>query len=43
MKVLEKCGYTREGVQRNRIWKDGKITDEVLFGILKSEWKSLQK
>lgn len=31
MRVLEKCGFTREGVLRRSIHKDGEIIDEVLF------------
>jgi RimJ/RimL family protein N-acetyltransferase len=29
--VLEKAGYTREGVLRSRVFKDGKIVDQYLY------------
>jgi ribosomal-protein-alanine N-acetyltransferase len=31
MRVLEKCGYAREGRLRKSAWKDGVVADEVLF------------
>lgn len=31
MRVLEKCGFTREAVHRNAICKNGKILDEVMY------------
>jgi len=37
MRVLEKAGFTREGVLRKAAFKDGKILDEVRFSILKEE------
>ena len=35
-RVLEKNGFAREGLQRNAVWKDGRIHDLCLFGKLKS-------
>lgn len=32
-RVLEACGFTREGVLRNHITKHGRITDAVLYGL----------
>ena len=34
-RVLEKNGFVREGLQRNAVYKDGKIYDLCLFGKLK--------
>ncbi len=34
MRVLEKCGYAREGVLRNAILKDGAVADEILYAKL---------
>lgn len=31
MRVLEKCGYAREGVLRKSVFKDGNVIDAVLF------------
>lgn len=34
-KVLKKNGFVREGLQRNAVYKDGKIFDLCLYGKLK--------
>jgi [ribosomal protein S5]-alanine N-acetyltransferase len=34
-RVLEKSGFTREGILRNAVCKDGRITDMLIFGKLK--------
>lgn len=34
-KVLEKCGFSREGISRNSIIKNGKIWDEIRYAKLK--------
>ena len=31
MRVLEKCGFVREGVLRRSIFKDGQLIDSVLY------------
>ena len=31
MRVLEKCGFSREGVSRRSIFKDGQIIDAVVY------------
>ena len=31
MRVLEKCGYVREGVLRRSVFKDGELIDSVLY------------
>lgn len=33
--VLEKCGFTKEGVFRKAIFKNGKICDEIRYAIIK--------
>jgi RimJ/RimL family protein N-acetyltransferase len=44
-KLLEKFGGVREGIKRKaRISKaDGKIKDEIVYGILKEDWKKAVK
>ena len=37
MRVLEKCGYEREGVQRKAAFKDGELVDCVLYARLRPE------
>jgi RimJ/RimL family protein N-acetyltransferase len=37
MRVLEKCGYQREGWLRQSAMKDGKIVDEALYAKLRDE------
>ncbi len=34
MRVLEKCGFQREGVLRSHAHKDGRYLDEVVYGIV---------
>jgi RimJ/RimL family protein N-acetyltransferase len=31
MRVLDKCGFAREGVMRKSVFKDGELIDSVLF------------
>lgn len=31
MRVLEKCGFVREAVHQNAIWKHGRLLDEVVY------------
>jgi ribosomal-protein-alanine N-acetyltransferase len=38
MRVLEKCGFTREGVERERFFRTGRWMDAVLYSILESEF-----
>ena len=35
MRVLEKCGFVREGILRRSIFKDGEIIDGVLYARLR--------
>ena len=34
MRVLEKCGFTREGISRASVFKDGEITDRVVYALV---------
>jgi RimJ/RimL family protein N-acetyltransferase len=34
MRVLEKCGWQREGVLRAAVIKDGQIVDQVLYALI---------
>ena len=31
MRVLEKCGFAREAVHRDAVWKNGRFLDEVMY------------
>jgi RimJ/RimL family protein N-acetyltransferase len=33
-RVLEKAGYAFEGRMRNAVWKDGALTDELVYAVL---------
>jgi len=37
-RTYEKCGFIREGIQRQQVCFDGNWHDMVLMGILRSEW-----
>lgn len=37
IRIYEKCGFVREGVARNAVYKDGRYRSLVLMGLLKSE------
>lgn len=37
MKVLEKCGYVREGISRKSIFKNNKLIDEHRFAKMRNE------
>jgi [ribosomal protein S5]-alanine N-acetyltransferase len=34
MRVLEKCGFVREGVARANVFKDGQIIDQVIYALV---------
>lgn len=34
MRVLEKCGWLREGVLHSSVFKDGEIIDQVLYALI---------
>lgn len=37
LRVIEKCGYTREGIFKDHILVQNKPTNQILFGCLKTE------
>lgn len=43
MKVLEKNGFTKEGVGRDAIFKDGSFHDEYRYAILRSDHDKMKK
>ncbi len=38
-----KIGFTKEGIVRKSIYKNGQYQDKVIFGLLKSEWEGHKK
>ncbi|KAI1101554.1 acyl-CoA N-acyltransferase [Jackrogersella minutella] len=42
MKVLERAGYTKEGVRRKAIFKKGKLLDQTIYGLLRDEIEGLE-
>jgi RimJ/RimL family protein N-acetyltransferase len=38
IRVLERLGFRREGLLRERYILDGEVQDAVVFGLLRSEW-----
>jgi RimJ/RimL family protein N-acetyltransferase len=38
VKSYEKCGFVREGILRQEMYRDGKYYDEYIMGILKDEY-----
>lgn len=41
IRVYEKAGFRKEGVQREHLFAEGRHEDAVLMGILRSEWTPL--
>lgn len=41
-RCYEKCGFKIEGVKRQAINKNGKFIDEIIMGIIKSDYKKLR-
>jgi RimJ/RimL family protein N-acetyltransferase len=37
-RLLERVGFTREGLLRSHTWIKGEWTDDVLYGMLAGEW-----
>ena len=37
MRVLEKCGFVREGVLRASAVKDGQVIDRVLYAFVEAD------
>lgn len=42
-RVLEKCGFRREGLQRQHLIRFGVVHDLVLYGLLEEEWDGFEK
>jgi len=38
IRVLEKAGYSREGIMRRSAFKDGRFLDEVLYAFVIEDW-----
>lgn len=38
-RVLQKCGFTKEGELKEYQWHDGKFKDRVLYRLIRSEWR----
>jgi [ribosomal protein S5]-alanine N-acetyltransferase len=38
MRVLERCGFTREGVARASVCKDGQVIDEVIYALIDARY-----
>ena len=38
IRVLEKAGYSREGIMRRSAFKDGRFVDEVLYTFVIEDW-----
>ena len=39
IRSYEKCGFTKEGILRQEIFRFGTFHDVVLFGLLRSDWE----
>ena len=39
IKLHERCGYRREGVLRNSIYKSGKYHNQIVMGLLREEFE----
>ncbi|KAG7532102.1 hypothetical protein FFLO_03844 [Filobasidium floriforme] len=39
MRVLQKCGFREEGVLRGKVWKEGKVLDLHVWGLLREEYE----
>ncbi|KAI1373369.1 acyl-CoA N-acyltransferase [Hypoxylon crocopeplum] len=41
MRVLERAGYTKEGIRRKAVCKKGKVMDQALYSLLREEVEGL--
>lgn len=39
-KMMKKCGFTQEGILRNRIYKRGRYCSQVSFSLMKEEFEA---
>lgn len=37
-RVMQKCGFTKEGELKKKEWHDGQMRDRVIYRMLKEEW-----
>jgi len=40
IRLLERLGFTREGIMRQHYLIQGRRIDEIIFGLLRHEWKT---
>jgi len=40
LRLLERCGFKREGVLRERYFVNGEVQDAVVLGLLRAEWRA---
>jgi RimJ/RimL family protein N-acetyltransferase len=40
MRAASRAGFVREGMLRGAAWVDGEFADEVILGLLASEWEA---
>lgn len=43
IRLFEKCGLKKDGVLRDRLYRDGRYWDSIIYSILDKEWKQLNK
>lgn len=43
IRLYEKLGFKREGIQRDFMWFNGRWWDGINFSMLEDEWRELQK
>jgi len=39
VRCYEKCGFVREGVLRQEIYREGRYHDDIVMGLLRDEYK----
>ncbi|MEV6599583.1 GNAT family protein [Actinoplanes sp. NPDC051346] len=42
-RLLERVGFTREGLRRQHTWIKNEWTDDLLYGLLSSDWESARR
>jgi RimJ/RimL family protein N-acetyltransferase len=42
LRLYERLGFVKEGVQRESVWFHGQWWDEILYGMLDSDWEKLR-
>ena len=43
LRLYEKCGFKKEGVLRQTLYKDGEWHDQIIMSILRSEFKEVEE